>query len=358
VLVSELLFDAKNPRLTDEAGDFSSQDEIFTVLWRDFAVDELVSSIAANGYFPHEPLFAVEEDSKLVVIEGNRRLAALKALLGFNAVEFGAVIPTVSKPMRESLLQVPVIVTTRDDIWQYIGFKHVNGPQAWQSASKAKYIVWVHQEFGVPLDDIARQIGDKHATVLRLYRASMVLDQAERTDVFHVSDRWKKHFSFSHLYTGLDYQGIQNFIEVAPYTEARSDPVPETRIRELGELCTWLYGSKARVTVPVVTSQNPDLRVLDEVVQSEDGLAALRQGLPLRTSREIGKGDPRVLRESLVAAKNSLQAARGKVVTGFQGQEDLVTLAEDIRELAEYIVEDLDRIRRRATRRRRDEDDE
>lgn len=37
---------------------------------------EVAESIATRGYFPNEPLLAV----RLIVIEGNRRLAALKAL--------------------------------------------------------------------------------------------------------------------------------------------------------------------------------------------------------------------------------------------------------------------------------------
>ena len=46
------------------------------------AVAEVAMSIAWNGYFQHEPLF-VEKTSRgdMVVIEGNRRLAAVKLLL-------------------------------------------------------------------------------------------------------------------------------------------------------------------------------------------------------------------------------------------------------------------------------------
>lgn len=68
----DLRFDARNPRLADEEG--ASQEELLETLWRDFAVDEVALSIAANGYFPHEPLFATREHGELVVIEGNRRL--------------------------------------------------------------------------------------------------------------------------------------------------------------------------------------------------------------------------------------------------------------------------------------------
>ena len=41
---------------------------------------DVARSIAAHGYFENEPLLAVFEGSRYVVVEGNRRLAALKAL--------------------------------------------------------------------------------------------------------------------------------------------------------------------------------------------------------------------------------------------------------------------------------------
>ena len=168
-----LLFDAQNPRLSEEEGPTAvdgSQEEILVELWRDFAVDEVALSIAENGYFPHEPLFVAREDEGLVVIEGNRRLAAVKLLRDASLRRMvGATdLPRITQRERAALDALPALVLRREDIWQYLGFKHVNGPQAWQSYSKAQYIAWVHNHLKVPLDEIARRIGDKHATVTRL----------------------------------------------------------------------------------------------------------------------------------------------------------------------------------------------
>jgi ParB-like chromosome segregation protein Spo0J len=44
------------------------------------AVDEVALSIAENGFYRHEPLYAARESGKLNVVEGNRRLAAVKLL--------------------------------------------------------------------------------------------------------------------------------------------------------------------------------------------------------------------------------------------------------------------------------------
>jgi hypothetical protein len=336
----DLVFDANNPRLRGDEGQGLSQQGIFDALWRDFAVDEVAGSIAANGYFEYEPMFVVKEGDSFVVVEGNRRLAAVKALIG----EFhlsGLSVPKLEKRQRDQLETVPVMVATRKDLWEYIGFKHVNGTQAWRSASKASYIAWVHNELKVPLEEIARRIGDQHSTVLRFYRALMVLEQAEEADVFQRSDRHKEHFSFSHLYTGLDYAGVQQFLGIRPMIDDVKEPVPARKIGELGDLLLWLYGSRTRNLPALVQSQNPDLRILDDVLRTKNGVAALRKGLPLRVSQEIAKGDTQLLREALVSAKESLQTARGRVLTGYDGQSDLVSLANDIVLLADAIAEEL-----------------
>src|SRR4051794_33377688 len=106
----DLRFDARNPRLSEDED--VSQAELLTRLWRDFAVDELALSIAANGFFPHEPLFAAEEDGELVVVEGNRRLAAVRLLRHASMrSEIGATdLPRISKKRAEELQTLPVVV--------------------------------------------------------------------------------------------------------------------------------------------------------------------------------------------------------------------------------------------------------
>ncbi|MCH7697474.1 MAG: hypothetical protein IH865_00845 [Chloroflexi bacterium] len=337
---AELQFDERNPRLLEQLrknGTGISQEDIIRILWREFAVDEVAMSIAANGYFQHEPLFVTRDDDHLVVVEGNRRLAAVRLLLNSNLRrQLGATdLPRITERVRRGLQEIPVIECQRNAVWEYIGFKHVNGPQAWQPVAKAGYIAWVRNTLKVPLDRIAKQIGDQHSTVRRLYRGLMALEQAEVAGVYDREERWRARFALSHLYTGLDYPSIQKFTGIsgeASYSKRR--PIPKRKIKEFGELCIWLYGSKTKEQPPIVQRQNPDLRNLAEVLGSRDGLAALRKGLPLQISLDISKGDEQLFREALVAAKQSLQDARGRLITGYEGEPDLLDTAEDIRELA------------------------
>ena len=341
--VSDLAFDVENPRL---AGVYTGggESEIIKMLWEMMDVKELVLSIAASGYFRHEPVIVAREDGRNVVIEGNRRLAAVKLLrqpaLG---EDFNARIPSIRHERRESLAQIPGLLRTREGAWRYLGFKHVNGPAKWGSYAKSYYIADVHRNFGVPLDDIAKQIGDTHNTVRRLYRGLMVIDQAERLGVYNRNDRWHGHFAFSHLYTGLQYPGISEFLDLEYAGNETQDPVPAEKKDNLRELLVWIYGSKSQKKPPVIQSQNPHLRWLSAVLANREALAALRQGTELSLAFETSRPSSNLFEEALVAAKQHLEKARGILSTGYDGSKELLKIAAVTADLADDLYEEMER---------------
>ena len=351
--VADLIFDYKNPRLVEfDFGPNTSDDEMVKCLWDTMDVRELVMSITASGFFRHEPVVVTEEEGKHVVIEGNRRLAAVKVILNADlARNLGVDIPPVSASVRRDLETLPAIRDTRQGAWRYLGFKHVNGPAKWSGYAKSQYIAEVHRAYSVSLSDIARQIGDTHRTVQRLFRGLMVLETAEEWGVFDRGDRWRRHFSFSHLYTGLGYTGIAEFIGVRSETEEDPRPIPTNNRKELGELCTWLYGSKKHDTPPVVQSQNPHLRQLEAVVSSKEAVAALRVGKSLAYAYEASRPSTTVFEESLFRAKSELQKAHGTLSVGYDGSEELLGVAGTVADLAFDLYEDMSR--KRSPRRRR-----
>ena len=341
--VSELAFDTRNPRLAGFATD-GSDPEVIKMLWEMMDVEELVLSIAASGYFPHEPVIVAREGGSNVVIEGNRRLAAVKLLrqpaLG---KDFNVRIPGIDDAHRESLARIPGLLSTREGAWRYLGFKHVNGPAKWGSYAKSQYIADVHRGFGVPLDEIANQIGDTHNTVRRLYRGLMVIEQAERLRVFSRDDRSRRHFAFSHLYTGLPYPGISGFLSLQSAGDETQDPVPAEKKDNLRELLVWMYGSKSEEKPPVIQSQNPHLRWLDAVLANREALAALRQGAELSLAFEITRPSSNLFEEALVAAKQSLEKARGTLSTGYDGSKELLGIAAAAADLAYDLYEEMER---------------
>ena len=211
----------------------------------------------------------------------------------------------------------------------------------------------MHRHFGVPLPDIARQIGDTHGTVPRLFRGLVIIEQAERLKEFSRADRWRRHFSFSHLYTSLGYPGISSFIGLRPVDDENLEPVPAENRNELGELCTWLYGSKKRNAPPLIRSQNPDLQRLEAVVSDTPALAALRGGASLESAYELSRPSPNVLVEAIVAARRNLQKAHGVLSVGYDGSEELLRIAGTVADLADDLYAEMERQRQPARRQRR-----
>lgn len=342
-----LNFDPKNPRLAEYGiNDGLDPDEILKILWDAMDVQELVQSISASGFFPHEALIVAEENGRNIVIEGNRRLAAVKVLRNPDLADKHGW--HVQKPTDEVLAQLgelPAIRSSREDSWRFLGFKHVNGPAKWGSFAKAKYIADVHRIYGVPLADIAHQIGDRHQTVQRLFRGLMVLEQAEREGVFNRDDRYNKSLSFSHLYTGLDLSGIASYLGITAKEDESINPVPNDHIPALGEVCVWLYGSKRDKQEPVVRSQNPHLRQLNAVLASREASEALRSGAPLDKAFELSRSPREVFESALLAAKRELTTVRGYLTTGYDNSESILKIAGTIAAMADDIYDELERKR-------------
>jgi hypothetical protein len=342
--LGELQLDANNPRLA-ELGITSNatQFDLIKALWEEMAVEEVAMSIAYSGYFEHEPLFVEEaSNGKFIVIEGNRRFAAVQLLVDSELRKKvkATKLPAISKERADSLKELPVIVTTREESWRYLGFKHVNGPATWGSYSKAQYIAHVHNEYDVPLEEIALQIGDYNSTVLRMYRGLMIVEQAEEAKVFKRADIAKNKFHFNYIYTGMDYPGIISFLGLRNKGATDQRPVPSNKVKNLGDLMVWLYGRDSSDTPSLIRSQNPDLKTLDTVLLTEAGVKALRDGLPLSVAHDISQGDERIFRQALQQAKQALQKAHGTLTTGYTSTEDdMLKLAEDVDNLAHALVE-------------------
>ena len=70
----------KKTRALEQETTEQTQREIIQYLFDHDKALEIVRSIVTRGYFENEPLLAISERGHYVVVEGNRRLAALKAI--------------------------------------------------------------------------------------------------------------------------------------------------------------------------------------------------------------------------------------------------------------------------------------
>lgn len=78
VKITDLFLDPENIRLQVEVK--SSQEALINDLFFNENAMQVLESIATDGFFPDEVPVVVKEDKKFTVIDGNRRVAALKVL--------------------------------------------------------------------------------------------------------------------------------------------------------------------------------------------------------------------------------------------------------------------------------------
>ncbi|HAU07444.1 MAG: hypothetical protein UW46_C0005G0049 [Candidatus Yanofskybacteria bacterium GW2011_GWF1_44_227] len=283
ITLDSLVLDDDNPRFGSTLNG-KSQEEIIEKLAKEKNLYELIESFRQNGYYEAEPLLVIgdkKSPGKYIVIEGNRRVAALKILFDSNLLKkFGFSSPNNLK-LEDSLVEnltkhIPVqVYGSRKDLWSYLGFRHIKGPMPWDPYSKALYIVSLHKA-GTSIDEIVERIGDQNALVVKMFNGIKVLQQAERKNLIEPENIAK--FAFSHLYTILGYTNTQKFLglKIKSGTLLKDNPIHEKYIKNLKLLIEFIYGDKEGKFKSVIRSQNPDIRQLDAVLSDPKLIADLK----------------------------------------------------------------------------------
>lgn len=146
--LDDLLFDPRNPRLPEDDQD-SSQPRLLEIMARDYRIIEIGQSLADNGYFHEEPLVVMPSpdiEGKFVVLEGNRRLAALKLIddPGPNprqSAEWRALKDRAAELGHDLRERIPVVeYDNRDDVTAFLGFRHISGALKWEPMAKARFV--------------------------------------------------------------------------------------------------------------------------------------------------------------------------------------------------------------------------
>lgn len=140
-------------------------------------VSELKMSIAENGFVPVERIVvrALKDSDKYVVVEGNRRTAALKLL---QRDEAGGV--DLNERVTATFEEVPVLLATEaseDDLLAIMGIRHVGGPKEWGGYQSALLVHRLMSKAGSSAREVASRLGLTVNEVNRRNRAFSALTQ-------------------------------------------------------------------------------------------------------------------------------------------------------------------------------------
>jgi hypothetical protein len=355
---TELLdFDPNNPRLAEDGIKNPTESQIILALADMADLSEVVESIAANGYIDIEPIIAQRIGDRWRVLEGNRRLAAIRLLQQPSLAKgTGISVPEINKENLETLKEVTVYaVANPDQARDFIGFKHINGPHKWDAIAKARFAAdWYRKEkdSGLTIEKIARRLGDRHDTVVRLVNGMFVLDQAEAAKIYDVKDRYPgKRFAFSHLYTALTRPGYRDFLGLPE--EWRDDdpnpnPVPVDHLENLQKVLIWLYGSKSDNIKPVINSQNPDIKDLAAVLANSRSRTIMLLRNDLREARAQIESKGARFESALVNAKQETEIALSQV-TGYDPSDStLLEIGRDLRDTSEQLYTSMSSMTKKA----------
>lgn len=255
--LDDLYLDPKNPRLGRHYTNTNSTQEAVFEVMKEWVLDELaISYIESGGFWTYEALLVIKEElygeQQLVVVEGNRRLAALKCLQQTVNGEkvsqkWRSIVEKAEVPEEffENLFdKIPyVLADSRHDIEAFLGFRHVTGIKQWNSAEKAQYITWLIDERGMTYEQVMRKIGSRTSTVREHYISYQLLLQIESTVQGFLPKYAEGRFSV--MYLTLKKSGVRQYlqIDVTADPETAKRPVPEEHLKNLENFALWLFGN-------------------------------------------------------------------------------------------------------------------
>jgi len=296
---NKLRLDSLNPRLP-EGFENANQSALLQVLARDYDLQDIGHSLASNGYFAEEPLVTIKSKNEdaWVVVEGNRRLAAL-LLLGDPSRAPKSLRPAweeLSKKRRFKILEVPILeYDRREEITPYLGFRHITGVLEWRPYQKGRYIAQLVEKSKKSFFEIARIIGSKAPTVREHYVGYTLLRQAR--DAFAI-DTQRVQESFGVLRRALSDPSIRAFIKLQLDQSEKylAHPLPKSAAANTRELLLWMFGDEQ--TEPALKDSRR-LSDLGMVLNSEVACGVLRNTNNLDYAFEMAGGEERRLLESL-----------------------------------------------------------
>ena len=205
VSINDVFLDPNNPRFWSEQTQKSAEipdskvpDETHQTKTRtrisNHGLEELKNSMLRNGFLPLDRIVVRELSGlpgKYVVIEGNRRLAALKTLR--EQIDDGVIDETnideeYLRNLKNITNSIDVLVydgsDTKDIAWILQGIRHIGGIRNWAAAQQGKLVADQIDKEGLSLSDAGQRFGLTAQAVGRRYRSYKALQQMREDEEF------------------------------------------------------------------------------------------------------------------------------------------------------------------------------
>lgn len=299
VKVEDLMLDPLNPRLGESAEKTITQKQIVDLIVNNFGIDDLLSSMAFNGYFEAEPLVCQERDGQLYVVEGNRRLVTSLILSGDPRAEeyiknFKYYIDLHKKQNSPNISSLPVVIFNENDeptrISAYLGIRHIVSTKDWDSFAKAR---WIHETImnqNISIKDISTMTGDKSGTIKSLLSGYNFMTQLEKDRKFLRDNTIRKgrgsnvSYPFSWVYTLFNYPSARNYLDLNFFDDndkPNPKPIPENKLDDALFVVDAMFGNSAKGQNALL-SDSRELPKFAEALGNPEKVYFLKNGKSLK----------------------------------------------------------------------------
>ncbi|QOY94734.1 ParB N-terminal domain-containing protein [Massilia sp. UMI-21] len=303
----KLHLDIDNPRLPVNVP--RTAKAMLTWIAKSTAIEDLMNAIGTNGFFPGEPLVVYPHPKKkgeYIVIEGNRRLTAVKLLHNpYDCEKPSSQMLAISESAAYFPDEIPIVVRdTRAEVLPYLGYRHITGIKEWDPLAKARYLKQLFEDTSKRLSPdqryakVASTIGSRRDHIKRSLDALAVYDLIEKREFFGIEGLGEESIKFSLLSTALADERIGEFVGAAKRISKASEdleteptnPIVKPSVLKTAaveDLARWLFEKKNGKTV---VGESRNLRTLGAIVAAPKALAALRSKSSLSYAYRLTSG--------------------------------------------------------------------
>ena len=336
--LSQLKLDKNNPRIPKSIRDANpTEEDLINYMLLDASLVELMLAIGQNGYFPGEQLLVVKDasDGRYKVVEGNRRLSAVKLLNNPDLanVQKGRVQKVIDDTT-ERPQEIPCLLfDDEQEIHKYLGFKHITGIKEWKLLEKSRYLYGLRQtmfgdkNLGQASREIAKMIGSRTDYVRRVLVGYEVYKKIEDESFYRIRDLNDTTFYFNYIVDSLNKNNIRSFIGV---DFDKDDPAGSLSAQNLKKWTHWLFEKNDQNKTRLIGNSS-DLSDLNAILGNEQAFNAFdEKGYSLERAKELTGELDEVFRNFVLSSLQSLEKADNMVV---RIREFYVDLDEDLRQI-------------------------
>lgn len=304
VALEDLDYDATSPRIVKSLGPNASQTEIESMLLQgDLKTLELIPSFIESGYIPYEPLIVKPSGSKYVVVEGNRRLAALRSMQKSDDPEEQAAFA------HHHLETVPCLVFEGDErqLLAYLGLRHLSKTKDWSSSAKGAFVERILRA-GHELSEAARLTNTSTPALRQILLTRRLFERAAELRLVAPANEAEGETYFWRLGDAIRRTKTKSYLELME----NPDPLegPEFDEAKFENLIGWIYGNPKTGQLPVITSIR-DTKTLDTCLGNPRATRQLENGATLNEAAEELEAAGATVLSHLERAKKSVERANG-----------------------------------------------